>query len=162
MIIGDSIIKDIKPYKMKNKINKSDKLYVKSFSGANIDDMRDYIKPTLRRNPDLIILHAGSNELHTNKTPEQVADGIMTFGLEIKSDQNEIIISGITSRTDIVENEKCKSVNFILKAECERNNILFIDKSDISNKTHLNGSGLHLNYKGSVTLASNFISYINI
>ena len=37
------------------------KVKVKIFPGATIDDMYDYIKPLLKKCPDDIILHAGTN-----------------------------------------------------------------------------------------------------
>ena len=39
--------------------------------------------------------------------------------------------------------------------------MLFIDNSNIEYK-HLNGSGLHLNSKGTIMLAANFIENIKI
>ena len=44
------------------RISKRDrKVKVKNFPEATIDDMYDYIKPPLKKCPDNIILHAGSN-----------------------------------------------------------------------------------------------------
>ena len=37
------------------------KVKVKNFAGATIDDMYDYIKPLLKKCPDDIILHVGTN-----------------------------------------------------------------------------------------------------
>ena len=40
---------------------------VKSFSGARIADMEDYLKPLLRKEPDEIILHVGINNIRNEK-----------------------------------------------------------------------------------------------
>ena len=34
---------------------------VKSFSGTNIEDMKDFLQPIIRRTPDELILHVGTN-----------------------------------------------------------------------------------------------------
>ena len=49
------------------------KLYVKQFSGARTKYMKDYMKPSLRENPDYFILHAGINHLNTNRSLELIA-----------------------------------------------------------------------------------------
>ena len=36
---------------------------VRAHSGANTNDIKDHIKPMLRRTPDCIIIHAGTNDL---------------------------------------------------------------------------------------------------
>ena len=159
-VIGDSTLKDCKAHKMKHKIAKNEKLYIKAFNGANIEDMVDYAKPTLRRAPDLIVLHAGTNDLRSQSSAKNIADDIMRLGLQMKSDLNGVMISSILYRADSL-NAKGMEVNQILKAECERYNIVFIDNSNIS-KNHLNGSGLHLNFKGTVTLANNFLRSIKL
>lgn len=45
MIVGDSIVAKLEGWKMSNKDNR---IMVKSFSGASVDDLDDYIKPVLR------------------------------------------------------------------------------------------------------------------
>ena len=160
-ILGDSILKDLQTHKMKRRLAINEKLYVKCFPGATLDDMMDYARPTVRKNPDLIVLHAGTNELKTNKTAHNIASDIIKLGLELKSEENDVMISSIVCRNDAL-NDKGKNVNNILKSECECYNMLFIEHSNIFQKQHLNGSGLHLNYKGTVTLANNFLTHIKI
>ena len=161
-VLGDSIVKDIKAHKLKHRLAKNEKIYVKSFSGATVDDMIDYARPTIRREPDLIILHAGSNDLRSDKTANNIASDVMKLALEMKSDKNDVMISSLVFRDDNPGlNNKGMDVNLILKAECEQYNFLFIDNSNI-HKQHLNGSKLHLNYKGTVTLANNILSHIKV
>ena len=144
---------------MKHKLPVNEKLYIKSFSGATIEDMHDYARPTVRRKPDLIILHAGSNDLRGEKRPENISSDIMRLAMELKTEVNDVMVSSIVSRADSL-NAKGAEVNILLKAECERFNLCFIDNSNILANKHLNGSGLHLNYKGTVTLANNFLNHI--
>ena len=49
---------------------------VKSLRGANANDMRSYIQPTLENSPERICLHIGTNDLK-NKEPREVADAIV-------------------------------------------------------------------------------------
>ena len=39
---------------------------VNSFSGANIEDMEDFLTPIMQRKPDEITLHAGTNNLQND------------------------------------------------------------------------------------------------
>ena len=64
-IIGDSIIKDIRGYKMNEACENQEKIFVKSFSGATTDCMNSHACPTIKRNPKRIILHCGTNDLRS-------------------------------------------------------------------------------------------------
>ena len=77
-------------------MNKNERLYVKCFPGASINDMLDYGKPSLRRNPDVIIYHAGTNSLKTEDKPRKIVKDIITQTKGMKSDSND----GYTTRTD--------------------------------------------------------------
>ena len=158
-ILGDSIVKDIKPFKMKKMLSTNDKLYVKSFPGAGTSDMADYIKPTLRRNPDIIVYHAGTNNLRGDDDPENIANEIINLALDIKTEVNKVIVSSLLVREDNL-NEKALSVNQFLKTKCSQEALDFIDNSNIT-KVHLNRGGLHLNFKGTIALAKNVMGYIN-
>ena len=82
-VLGDSTVKDIKPWKIKLD-KKLDQLTVKCFGWATIEDMMDYARPTVRKNPDLILLHAGTNELSSKKTVNNISSDIMKLALELK------------------------------------------------------------------------------
>ena len=157
-IVGDSIIKEIKSHRMKVDLDPNDRIYIKSFPGATIECMKDYVKPALRHNPDLIIVHAGTNDLRSEQTSKEIAENILNLVNDIKTDTNEVKVSGITLRRDKY-NEKGLEVNILLKSLCSENRVGYIDNSAITNK-HLNGSGIHLNYNGTSLLAMNFIKEI--
>ena len=44
-------------------ISKNDQIQVKTYPGATTDDTIDYIKPTTRQKPDIVIIHSGTNDL---------------------------------------------------------------------------------------------------
>ena len=60
-ILGDSMIKFIKPQKLCKSLKCN--VMVKTFSGANVDDVKHYIKHTTEKKTKLLILHAGTKDL---------------------------------------------------------------------------------------------------
>ena len=65
VILGDSILKDVEQYKIRNTLNTNEKVFVKSFSGATVEDMKSHVIPSKNRNNDLVILHCGTNDLRS-------------------------------------------------------------------------------------------------
>ena len=55
---------------------------VKSFSGARIADMEDYLKPLLRKEPDEVILHVGTNNIR-DESSRSVAEGIINLVTQV-------------------------------------------------------------------------------
>ena len=144
---------------MRKRIPKGDKIYVKSFSGATTECIRDYVKPSLRFHPDLIILHTGVNNIRSNNSPNVIAEDIVNLACDIKNKSNDVVISGLVGRSDNL-NFKLQQVNDILISKCTERNLLYIDNCNITQQ-HLN-STMHLNHKGTCQVAINFLSYINV
>ena len=159
-MLGDTMIKNIETHKMKRCMKPREQIYVQTFTGATVADMDDYAKPTQKHKPDVIILHTGTNDLKLTKSPEEISNDIIKLALDMKTDVNEIIVSGIVTRDD-EHNEKGRKVNDFLIIECTKHALCFLDNSNISKK-HLNGSGLNLNYHGTVALANNVLRMINV
>ena len=131
---------------------------MKCFPGANVTDMIDYSKPSLRRKPNVIIYHAGTNSLNTEEQPNKIAKDIIKQAIDMKTDHNKIFISSILFRNDKL-NEKGMIVNDFLKIKCSDLDLCYIDNSNITN-ANLNKSGIHLNMTGTITLAKNFMEAI--
>ena len=85
---------------MRRKLTANQKLFVNSFPRATVDDMKDYARPIIKRNPDLLILHCGTNDLNTNKSLHEISSNIMKLALELKHPHKDIMISGIVTRMD--------------------------------------------------------------
>lgn len=66
VIIGDSVISRIEGWRLSTD---NRRVSVKSFSGAKVEDMSHYVKPTLTHAPDEIIIHVGTNNLK-KESPE--------------------------------------------------------------------------------------------
>ena len=159
VIAGDSILKHLEGWRLSNS---STRVIVKSFSGATTSDMEDYLKPILRKEPNKIILHAGTNDI-THLTAQRVAEGVLNLGIQVNQDSlsTELVISDILPRTDKPNLMlKVNEANKIVKSFCLENNWAFIDHKSF-NSTCLNTRGLHLNRKGTSIIASNISNYIN-
>ena len=88
---------------------------VKSFSGASVNDMFDYIQPTIRQHPEHIILHVGTKNLK-NSNPRKVAERIVDLGNLVESPNTKVTISSFLTRSDDLSLvSKIKEVNKILK-----------------------------------------------
>ena len=143
------------------KLSSKDRVYIKSFPGAKIECMEDYVKPSIKYNPDLFLLHCGTNDLRTEKDATEIANEIINRANKLKKGENEIIISGLVERND-KWNGKGKQVNIELKLKCVDNNFLYCDNANLSTIYHVNTSGLHLNENGTIALANNFIKAISV
>ena len=47
-------------------VSRYDSVKVKSHPGATTDDFADYIRPTVRKKTNLIIIHSGTNDIRNN------------------------------------------------------------------------------------------------
>ena len=85
--------------------------------------MQDYVRPTLRENPGQIIVHVGTNDLASNKHPEQIKESIIGVATSLKSDTCDVLVSSITVRSD----QHCKKVaevNIVLKELCKKKKLI--------------------------------------
>ena len=99
------------------------KTVVKAFPRASVEDMFDYIKPTIKHHPEEIILHVGTNDLK-NSDSRKVAERIVDLGnfIEAESSNTKVTISNLLPRTDDPAlNSKAKQVNNILRTFTNQN-----------------------------------------
>ena len=159
VVAGDSIVQNLQGWRLSNTDNH---VVVKSFSGANITDMEDYLKPILRKEPNKVILHVGTNDLK-HLSAKRVAEGIANLATQIEEDSpaTSIVISSILPRSDNSElSAKATEANKLTKAICSKNQWAFIDHKSV-NLSCLNTRGLHLNRKGTSVVAKNISKYIS-
>ena len=162
-ILGDSMIKGINGYKLTNSLGYNDpnKIIIKSFSGATTEDMHEYVKPTIKKKPDNIILHVGTNDLSQNTTTEEIAKNIINLAASIYQSNINVTISGLIPRNDNLS-VRCDELNDYLNKMCSERNIGYINHYNYMDKNqHLNRSQLHLNKHGTVTLANSFLNFIS-
>ena len=111
--------------------------------------MQGYVKPLVRRKPDEIILHIGTNNIRDSTSdPQTLAEGIVNLANQIISSSPstaEISISGLVTRRDnSTFVTKINNTNKRLKAICISNNWSFIDNSNVNfgvDKIKFNESG---------------------
>ena len=156
-IVGDSIVKNLQGHR----ISKDPKVKVWSFPGCTSKDMKDHIQPLLRRNPQEIILHVGTNSIRSSESAQACADEIADLAALVNSNSTKVTISSLLPRSDDEDlGDIIKEVNEIIGKLCQQNKWSFIDHQNINTNTHLNRSGLHLNKIGNTQFAKDFIDYI--
>ena len=142
-------------------MSKNPKVNVTAFPGATTEDMADYMKPILRKNPEELVLHVGTNDLTTSER-RQVAEALVDLASKASTEypDTKISISGLISRNDDLKlKEKVLEVNKVLRQLCNQNEWDSIDNSNIK-YGNLNPGGLHLTANGTKLLANNFIQHI--
>ena len=161
-ILGDSMLKDLRHHELA-KTCTNERIYLRCFPGADIDDMAHYCKPTAKHDPDLVVLHFGTNSLRNDESPEKIANDIASVAVAMKNDQNNVVVSSIICRGDSLR-DKADLVNQHLYALCGELQLGYSDNSAIQ-KEHLTCRGrfpgLNLNKIGSEILFSNIVNVIN-
>ena len=156
--MGDSIVKHVGGYELSRKVENC-KVYVKSFSGAKVMCMEDYVKATLREMPTHIILHVWMNDVLTKKAPEQIAENIANSAIKLKRNC-DASISSITARNDQYQ-KKAVDVNRELKEKCREKNLQFLNHRNTITVRHLNASKFRLNKRGTQVLSIVFAEAIS-
>jgi len=123
-----------------------------TIKSCNLDLDKDYIKPTLNKKPELLILHCGTIDIRKSN-PDDLAENILELALECSKSTN-VIVSSLVQRNDGL-NDKIKETNQTLQKLCNDRNIGYIDNNNIDPQRHLNKSKLHLNRTGSRLLREN-------
>ena len=158
VIIGDSIIRNIQGWQLGKEVGH--RVVVKSFAGATTSDMSHYVKPTLDKKPDQIILHAGTNDIG-KLSPSEIADTIVDLAREIESSTDaQVIISELVTRSDLSARGDVDAVNKRLRKFCNQRQWHFIRHDDI-HSTDLNRGGLHLGETGIAKIYNNFANKLD-
>ena len=119
-VTGDSMVKHLHGWEMSKKLNVNCKTFVKTFSGAKTTCMSDYVKPSARSSPDHFIWHVGTNDLSSDKSPEEIARSIIDLAASIKSKRHGVTISNIIIPADDKKlEEKMDKVNSFLRKLCK-------------------------------------------
>lgn len=129
VIVGDSMVKNVRGWELSNPIQK---VIVKSFSGAITEDMEDYLKPVLRKEPENLILHVSTNDLKSIG-PTELAKSIQSLAINIEenSPNTSVSISAILPRKESQISKNVTLVNNSLKLICSRQHWNFIKHKNI-------------------------------
>ena len=159
VLVGDSMTKFIQP----KKLSRNHHVSSHSFPGATVEDMHDFIKPLLRRKPEKVILHVGTNNVK-NDNPKRIKGKITELVDAIRKEQPtvKIAFSSIVHRTDDRSLNRCiDQVNRSMESFSTQSGVDYISQGNISEDC-LNSGGLHLNRRGVFNFASNFRKYLNV
>ena len=143
-------------------MSRNSSVHAATFPGCTTRDVADHVKALLRRKPDEIVIHVGTNSLKSHESPRVCAEEIVDLAWSVDNSTSDttVTISSLVTRTDEDGmSEKIRSVNNTLKQFCRQTHWNFIDHSNIT-PNHLNRSRLHLNKTGTSILARNFITHI--
>ena len=150
-IAGESFVSGLQP----DLLSQKHKVKVKSFSGANVRDMHDNIKPILRHKHEYIILHVGTDDA-LKLPPNEILNKILELKTEEINKDCKVIIS---TPTYFCDNRKAGNTVNELTNMLINLNVPIVSNKNISWK-HLGYTGFHLNSCGSSRLAMNLISVI--
>ena len=151
LIVGDSILTGIdeKRVSRNNQVVKD-----RDFRGATIDDLKHHLVPLLKKKPEHIILHTGTNDA-VSKTSRQIFDEL----LQLK----QSILNTLPACRAIVYRPTIRSNNGKAALTLSNFNKLlgqlevdFIDNLNIK-EVHLGKKVRHLNKKGKNRLELNFL-----
>jgi len=135
---------------------------IRAHSGATSLDSKDHIRPIIRRKPDCVLIHCGTNDL-TKKDPINTTETIKEIISDVKKESpyTAVALSSLTIRKDRQGmSNKIDVLNKSLRKLAKEEEILIVDNSNIDTAC-LSARQLHLNRKGVSTLARNFINFLD-
>ena len=140
-------------------MNKDENIKVKiwKYPGTCSIDTLDHIKPSLRKAPKQIIIHASTNNISNNTNYLKNVKKIVKL---VKETCKEFGFCSVICRTDIKDiTGTINTTHFHLENYFKQENVGFIDNGNIK-KSDLNSRGLHLHERSSSKLAKNLLGFI--
>ena len=124
--------------------------------------MKDYSIPLLRKEPNVIIIHAGTNNVRTDK-PSIIVDKLVKLQEHIIkiAPSTRVALSDIIRRHDYKQEQLDKKIietNSLFAVACKQRQIDLIDNISV---TGIGKKGLHPNNLGKEQIAGNFLTYIS-
>ena len=131
-------IKEVKGFELSKSIKHKYLVRVRFHPSTKTSCINDHAKPVIRnQEADHIILHTGTNDLSSDKTPVQICNDIVNLASSIKDKYIKVTISKIVERNDAL-NEKVVLVNEYLSKICKTIGILILKHHNIKPDFHLN------------------------
>ena len=84
-VAGDSIVKYLKGWELSNG---EQNVSIKSFSGATVDDMSDFLRPTIRKKPNKLIIHAGTNDVR-HSSPKVIGEKVTKLAENFRKESSQ-------------------------------------------------------------------------
>ena len=133
--------------------------YRKTFPGATANELAHYCIPTLLEDKsETVIINIGTNS-RRKKNPSDICNEITNIVSTCHSyGVKDVYVSAVIFRPNF--DQLVNETNNFLRAKQLSHGFVFIDNDNILND-HIWKEKIHLNNKGTVILANNFIKYIN-
>ena len=90
--VKDSMTKLLNSWNMAKRIQSNCKIYVKTFFGATVLCMDDYMKLSGRNPPDHIIFHVWTNDLSSEKSSMEIAKSIINLSCQRKNEMLDVSV----------------------------------------------------------------------
>ena len=137
-------------------VSRNDSVKVRSHPRPKTNDFIDYVRPTVRKKPNLIIIYSGTNDTQNNINTLQKIRKVIFSVKDYDTDDNmKIALSRIIHQSDHDFEDKINETNRKLENLFKGKSMIFINNSNIDS-TCLNRSKLHLNKSGTSLLIENF------
>ena len=136
-------------------ISKHENIKVLNHLGATSEDLKDFINPTIRRKPNIVVMHIGTNDITENIDTISNLQNIVKR-IKKKSAFTTIAVSSVVLRHDKNNIEKAISkLNNDLEHFCDDNLVHYVCNDNID-ESCLGKAKLHPNNR----LAINFANFI--
>ena len=157
-LLGDSMLGGLEYMNKEKPLSRSHFTSVKAHGGATSDDLQDFIKPVLRRKPNTLILHCGSNDFRNQIDTAKNIDNMICYAKR-NNPEVSLAVSEICLRKDkfappIVS---ITDMNKRIENVCGHHGIPFIKQSDFGDRCLSKGQ-LHPNKYGNEMLLKAFIN----
>ena len=101
-------------------VSRNDSVKVRSDPWATTDDFIGYVRPTVRKKPNLIIIHSGTNDIQNNVNTLQKVRKVISSIKKYDTDDNiKIALSSIIHRSDHDFEDKINETNRKLENLCK-------------------------------------------
>ena len=137
-------------------VSRDNSVKIRFHPRATTDDTIDYVRPTARKKPDMIIIHTSTNDIQNKVNTLQKVRKVITSIKEIDvNNEIQIAFSNVIHSNDEDFEEKTKEINRKLENLCKGKAIKFINNTNIDGSC-LNRSKSHLNKSGTALLVKKF------
>ena len=125
-------------------ISKDHDVKVRPQPRCKTEDIEDHFKPILRKNPDAITIHSGTNDAKNDKPTKKKKKKKVIKQIEYTNPEIQVIISGLIHREDREINDETASISNQLESYCCSKSVLFVNNDNMKlsclakDKLHLN------------------------
>ena len=125
-------------------ISKDHNVKVRPQPRCKTEDIEDHFKPILRKNPDAITIHSGTNDAKNDKPTKKRKKKKVIKQIEYTNPEIQVIISGLIHREDREINDETASISNQLESYCCSKSVLFVNNDNMKlsclakDKLHLN------------------------